>query len=57
VAGARLALLNITWLPMFAISGALADYIDAGVLIAVAGTMTLATAVIGAFAPTVRDVP
>jgi MFS family permease len=56
VAGARLALLNITWLPMFAISGALADYVDAGVLIAIAGAMTLTTAVIGAFAPTVRDV-
>jgi len=57
VAGARMALLNITWLPMFAISGALADVVDAGVLIAVAGALTLATAVIGAFAPTVRDVP
>jgi MFS family permease len=56
VAGARLALLNITWLPMFAISGALADYVDAGVLIAVAGALTLTTALIGAFAPTVRDV-
>jgi hypothetical protein len=57
VAGARLALLNITWLPMFAISGALADHVDAGALIAVAGALTLATAVFGAFAPTVRDVP
>ena len=56
VAGARMALLNITWLPMFAISGALADHVDAGVLIAIAGGMTLTTAVIGAFAPTVRDV-
>jgi MFS family permease len=56
VAGARMALLNITWLPMFAISGALADYVDAGVLIAIAGAMTLTTAAIGVFAPTVRDV-
>lgn len=56
VAGARMALLNITWLPMIAISGALADQIDAGALIAVAGALTLTTAVIGAFAPTVRDV-
>jgi hypothetical protein len=52
-----MALLNITWLPMFAISGALADHVDAGVLIAIAGAMTVTTAVIGAFAPSVRDVP
>jgi hypothetical protein len=37
-------------------AGALADHVDAGVLIAIAGAMTLTTAVIGAFAPTVRDV-
>jgi MFS family permease len=57
VAGARMALLNITWLPMFAISGALADHVDAGVLIAVAGGLTLTTAVVGAFLPAIRDVP
>ena len=56
VAGARMALLNITWLPMFAISGALADYVDAGMLIAIAGVLTLTTAVVGAFSRTVRDV-
>ena len=57
VAGARMALLNITWLPMFAISGALADHVDAGVLIAIAGGLTLTTAVVGAFLPAIRDVP
>jgi MFS family permease len=57
VAGARMALLNITWLPMIAISGALGDYVDAGVLVAIAGALTLTTALIGAFLPTVRDVP
>jgi len=56
VAGARMALLNMTWLPMFAISGALADRVDAGVLIAVAGALTLGIACIGAFKPVVRDV-
>ena len=57
VAGARMALLNITWIPMFAISGALADQVDAGILIAVAGAFTLGIAGIGAFKPAVRDVP
>jgi MFS family permease len=56
VAGARMALLNITWLPMFAISGALADVVDAGALIAVAGAFTFVVAVVGVFTPTVRDV-
>ena len=56
VAGARMALLNLTWLPMFAISGALGDHVDTGVLIALAGALTLTTALIGAFTPAVRDV-
>ncbi len=56
VAGARIALLNLTWLPMFAVSGALADSVDAGVLIAIAGLVTLATAIVGAFVPAIRDV-
>jgi len=41
---------------MFAVSGALADSVDAGVLIAIAGLVTLATAIVGAFVPAIRDV-
>ena len=57
VAGARLALLNLSWLPIFAVSGYLADRIDAAPLIAVGGLITLATAMGGWLWPAVRDVP
>ncbi len=57
VAGSRLALLNLTWLPVFALSGALADQFDAGLLIGTGGALTLATALAGALIPAVRDVP
>lgn len=57
VAGARLALLNLTWLPVFALSGYLADRVDAASLIAVGGVVTLATALGGWLWPAVRDVP
>jgi MFS family permease len=58
VFGARIALLNLTWLPVILISGALADRVDAGVLITVAGGVTLATALFAArFVPAVSAVP
>ncbi len=57
VAAARTALLNLTWLPMFAVSGASADRFDAGLLIGLAGALTLATTFVGAFIPAVRDIP
>jgi MFS family permease len=56
VAGARLALLNLSWLPIFALSGYLADRVDAGALIAIGGLITFGTAVGGWLWPTVRDV-
>ena len=57
VFGARIALLNLTWLPIILISGALADRVDAGLLIAVAGAVTLATALFAArFVPAVSEV-
>ena len=57
VFGARIALLNLSWLPIIVISGALADRVDAGVLIAVAGAVTLATALFAArFVPAVSEV-
>lgn len=58
VFGARYALLNLTWLPVILVSGALADRVDAGLLIAVAGAVTLATALFAVrFVPAVSEVP
>ena len=57
VFGARIALLNLTWLPIILVSGALADRIDSGILIAIAGGVTLATALFAArFVPAVSEV-
>jgi MFS family permease len=57
VFGARIALLNLSWLPAIVLSGALADAVGVALLIAIAGAITLVTALIGAFIPIVRDVP
>ena len=58
VFGARIALLNLSWLPIIVISGALADRVDAGILIGIAGGVTLATALFAArFVPAVSEVP
>ena len=57
VVGARIALLNLTWLPIILISGALADVVDAGALITLAGVFTLATVAFAArFVPSVSEV-
>lgn len=57
VFGARAALLNLTWLPIIVVSGALADRLDAGALIAIAGGVTLATALFAVrFVPAVSEV-
>jgi MFS family permease len=57
VFGARIALLNLTWLPIIVVSGALADRVDAGLLIAIAGGVTLATALFAVrFVPAVSEV-
>jgi MFS family permease len=57
VFGSRIALLNLSWLPVIVASGALADLVSVPLLIAVAGAVTLVCAVVGAFIPIVRDVP
>jgi MFS family permease len=57
VFGARIALLNLSWLPVILLSGALADAVSIPLLIGVAGLVTLVGAVVGAFVPIVRDVP
>jgi MFS family permease len=56
VFGARIALLNLSWLPVIVVSGALADVVGVSLLIAIAGATTLVAAVIGAFVPSIRDV-
>ena len=57
VFGARIALLNLSWLPVILVSGAVGDAIGVPFLIAVAGALTLATAIVGALVPAVRDQP
>jgi len=58
VFGARIALLNLSWLPVIVITGALADRIDVGFLFIGAGALTLATALFAArFVPSVSQVP
>ena len=57
VFGARIALLNLSWLPMIVLSGALADGVGVSVLIALAGGLTRVGALVGFFIPIVRDVP
>lgn len=57
VFGARIALLNLSWLPVIVVSGALADAAGVPLLIMVAGALTLVSALVGALIPIVRDVP
>jgi hypothetical protein len=57
VFGARIALTNVSWLPIVIASGALADVLPVAWLIGVAGLLTLTTAIAGAFLPVIRDVP
>jgi len=47
VFGARIALVNLSWLPLIFVSGALADVFGPAILIGIAGAVTLATALIG----------
>jgi MFS family permease len=56
VFGARIALTNLSWLPLVLISGLLGDALGVNVLIALAGALTVATAVVASFVPAIRDV-
>jgi MFS family permease len=47
VFGARIALTNLSWLPLIFVGGALADVFGPALLIAVAGSVTLAAALVG----------
>lgn len=56
VFGSRMALLNLTWLPIVLAAGAVAEYQTAKSLIAVAGAFTLGVALIGVSFRSVRSV-
>jgi len=56
VFGARIAISNLSWLPLVLISGFLGDAIGVHVLIAFAGLVTVSTAVVASFVPAIRDV-
>lgn len=56
VFGARMALLNLSWLPVIVVTGALADIVGPAPLIGLAGALTLVTALVGALLPSIRDV-
>ena len=58
VFGARIALLNLSWLPVIVVTGALADRIDVGFIFIAAGLVTLGAALFAArFVPAVSQVP
>lgn len=57
VFGARIALTNLSWLPLVLVSGVLGDALGVDVLIAVAGLVTVSTAAIAAFVPAIRNAP
>lgn len=57
VFGARMALLNLTWLPIVVATGLLAEGLDVRLLIGIAGAFTIAVALGGTLSRSVRDVP
>jgi MFS family permease len=56
VFGARIALVNLSWLPLIFVSGALADVFGPALLIAVGGAVTLAVALVGSRVRVVYEV-
>lgn len=57
VFGTRMALLNLTWLPIVLAAGGLAEVESAKILIALAGAFTLVVGLGGSFFRSLRDVP
>ena len=57
VFGSRSALTRLSWLPIIFLGGLIGDAIGVDRFLAIAGGVTLVTAVAGAFIPAVRDVP
>ena len=56
VFGARIALTNLSWLPLIFVGGALADVFGPAILIGAAGVVTLAAALVGSRVHAVFDV-
>ena len=56
VFGARIALTNLSWLPLIFVSGALADVFGPAPLIGIAGAITLVTALVGSRIRSVYEV-
>jgi len=56
VSGARTALTNLSWLPIIVVSGLLADAVGPEILIAVAGGLTLTTALVATRVRAIYDV-
>jgi len=57
VFGARIAITNLSWLPIIVVSGVMADVVGPAQLIAIAGAVTFATALFTArFIPSVSQV-
>ena len=57
VFGARIAITNLSWLPIIFLGGVIGDAIGVDLFLAIAGLVTLATALVAAFLPVIRDVP
>ena len=57
VFGARIAITNLSWLPIIFLGGVIGDAIGVDAFLAVAGLITLGTAIVAAFLPVIRDVP
>jgi MFS family permease len=57
VFGARIALTNLSWLPIILLGGVIGDAIGVDRFLALAGAVTLTAAVAASFVPAIRDVP
>ncbi len=57
VFGARIALTNLSWLPIIFLGGVIGDAIGVDRFLALAGLVTLTAALAASFVPAVRDVP
>jgi MFS family permease len=56
VFGARIAITNLSWLPIIFLGGLIGDAIGVDRFLVLAGAVTLLTAVAGSFLPAIRDV-
>jgi len=57
VFGARIALTNLSWLPIIFLGGVIGDAIGVDVFLGIAGLITLSAALAASFVPAIRDVP